>query len=82
MAGDDERAVSVPVIYVDAAEVHTFPHTVQILLGSHSPVGVAPRLQIAMSPGFAIELAETLRAALSEYAAHPVPGASTEGDDR
>lgn len=67
MSGEEERPISVPTVYVDAAEIHTFPHTVQILLGANMPGGVMPRVQLALAPGFAVQLVETLQRAMREY---------------
>ena len=66
---EEERTLNIPMLYVDAAEVHTFPHTVQILLGSTTPNGVMPRVQLALAPGFAMQLLESLQQALADYRA-------------
>jgi hypothetical protein len=69
----NEDRITVPVVYVDAAEVHAFPYTMQVMLGSATPDGVQPRVQLALSPGFAMHLVESLQRALAEYRAPSTP---------
>jgi hypothetical protein len=75
---EEERTINVPVVYVDAAEVHAFPYTVQIVLGAVTPGGIVPRVQLAMAPAFAMELVESLQRALGEYRG---PAATPGSDD-
>lgn len=75
--GEEERTITVPVVYVDAAEVHAFPYTDQVILGAVTPGGSVPRVQLAMAPAFAMELVESLQRALGDYRG---PGAPERGD--
>ena len=79
MSTNEER-ITVPVVYVDAAEVHAFPYTVQIMLGSAMPGGIQPRLQLALAPGFAMHFVESLQRALAEYRG-PAPSANGDASD-
>jgi hypothetical protein len=73
MPDPEDRKLTIPVLYVDAAQVHVFPYTVQLVLGSTTPDGVAPHIQLALAPAFAIELASTLQRAVQEYVAAQQP---------
>ena len=64
----------IPSFYVDAAEVHPLPFTLQIMLGSQTASGEPePRLQISMNPLFAAHLRDALSQALDAYQSQPSP---------
>ncbi len=64
--------------YVDAAEVHVQPFTVQVALGSTGLNGEAnPSVLLIMSPNFAFHLRECLNQAMSAFTTQ----AEAVGDD-